>query len=172
MHLKPERCLTAQRAGKYFGVTMVTERDRPIRDHIPTGGVVFRRKNNRLETVLISVGESRRWQLPRSRIHSGETNEVTAARAVREETGPEVDQVAPIDSIDYRYSGDSRGHRCGFTKWLISIFLNSSQGAPGGTTIRSTKRAGSASTGPPGGWRLKASEVFWRRRKGSSSVWQ
>ncbi|MGJ3253474.1 MAG: NUDIX hydrolase [Elainellaceae cyanobacterium] len=86
------------------------------------GGVVFRTRNDTFDIILISVGESRRWQLPKGLIDEGETLEVTALREVKEETGTTAELLQPIDTIDYWYYGDSDGKRVRHHK-VVHFFL-------------------------------------------------
>jgi 8-oxo-dGTP pyrophosphatase MutT (NUDIX family) len=70
------------------------------------GGIVARRAlddGETVEVVLIATvkGGSRRWSLPKGHFKSRETNEQAAMREVREETGLEVEVVAPLPTIDY-----------------------------------------------------------------------
>ncbi|MGJ3247375.1 MAG: NUDIX hydrolase [Elainellaceae cyanobacterium] len=86
------------------------------------GGVVFRNRNATFDIILISVGESRRWQLPKGLIDDGETLEATALREVKEETGTTAELLQPIDAIDYWYYGDSNGERVRHHK-VVHFFL-------------------------------------------------
>jgi 8-oxo-dGTP pyrophosphatase MutT (NUDIX family) len=76
---------------------LVTKRDDAA------GGLVVSRGNGRLRVVLIAVDRdaSRRWSLPKGHFKKRESSEQTAVREVREETGLEVEIVAPLTTIDY-----------------------------------------------------------------------
>ena len=67
------------------------------------GGIVARRENGSVEIVLIATlkGSTHRWSLPKGHFKSRETNEQAAMREVREETGLDVEVVAPLPTIDY-----------------------------------------------------------------------
>ena len=65
------------------------------------GGIVYRIQQQKVQVVLISVGHSHRWQLPKGRVDPGEAIEDTALREVREETGISAEILASINKIDY-----------------------------------------------------------------------
>jgi 8-oxo-dGTP pyrophosphatase MutT (NUDIX family) len=92
------------------------------------GGVVFRGRGLRLEVALISVGDKSRWQLPKGLIDSGESPEATAVREVREETGVNVELVAPIDQVEYWYFATERGERVRFHKFVDFYLLRYTSG--------------------------------------------
>ncbi len=85
---------------------------------VSAGGVVYRQREGRLETVLCGHfitsnsgrGESDaqtedvRWSLAKGTPDAGETMEQTALREVREETGLEVEMQEPISSITYWFA--------------------------------------------------------------------
>jgi ADP-ribose pyrophosphatase YjhB (NUDIX family) len=79
------------------------------RDQISAGGVAYRKVNDKLEVVLISVGEQQRWQLPKGRVGKGESSQAAAQREVREEAGVETVLEGELDTIDYWfYAGRDR----------------------------------------------------------------
>ena len=82
------------------------------------GGVVFRRRGSKIEIALISVGDECRWQLPKGMVDQREPPEITAVREVREETGLEVEMVAPIETIEYWYFSTNRQGRVRFHKFV------------------------------------------------------
>ncbi len=82
------------------------------------GGVVFRRKDSRVDVALISVGERARWQLPKGLVDKGEQPEEAATREVREETGLETEMVNHIETIEYWYASNERGKRVRFHKFV------------------------------------------------------
>ena len=92
---------------------------------VSAGGVVYRQREGRLETVLCGHwitsnaahsrsgqgdgnGEAQtkavRWSLAKGTPDAGETMEETALREVREETGLEVEMQEPISSITYWFA--------------------------------------------------------------------
>lgn len=85
-------------------------------EQISAGGAAFRLINQDYQVAIISVGSSRRWQLPKGLIDAGETPETAALREVREEAGIETELLAPIEKIEYWYFGDLRGERVRFHK--------------------------------------------------------
>lgn len=52
-----------------------------------SGGVIFKKKNNEIEIVLIAVKNKKIWTLPKGLIDKGENSEDAAIREIREETG-------------------------------------------------------------------------------------
>jgi diadenosine hexaphosphate hydrolase (ATP-forming) len=75
---------------------------------VSAGGVVFRRKNGRTEILLIEDRYSR-WTLPKGKREKGETNEETALREIREETGVSGRILRPLTSVHYRYFHPDHG---------------------------------------------------------------
>jgi 8-oxo-dGTP pyrophosphatase MutT (NUDIX family) len=73
----------------------------PTKTQVSAGGVTYREVEGSFQVVLISVGEEGRWQLPKGTPDRGESNEQTALREVREETGLQTELVEPIDKIEY-----------------------------------------------------------------------
>jgi 8-oxo-dGTP pyrophosphatase MutT (NUDIX family) len=94
----------------------------PTRQRVSAGGVAFRQRACETEVALICVGRHKRWQLPKGTVERGESLEETALREVHEETGIETDVIAPIDTIEYRYIGRSRGRFVRYHK-QVHFFL-------------------------------------------------
>jgi 8-oxo-dGTP pyrophosphatase MutT (NUDIX family) len=90
---------------------------------ISAGGVVFRRRDSRVEVALISVGEKNRWQLPKGLVDAGEGAEAAAVREAREETGLHAELVAPVDKVEYWYYSTARGQRVRFHKFVYFYLL-------------------------------------------------
>ncbi len=68
------------------------------------GGVVWRRRDGRIEIVLIRPAKKDAWTLPKGQPKPDETLIETAARETREETGLEVEPGAPVGVISYVFS--------------------------------------------------------------------
>ena len=76
------------------------------------GGVVYRTIDDGIEVALVHRRSPRLWALPKGTPDSGETREETALRETREETGLEVEIVAPITDIRYFFvRGSTRFHK-------------------------------------------------------------
>ncbi|TMB93019.1 MAG: NUDIX hydrolase [Chloroflexi bacterium] len=75
-----------------------------VRDASAAGGVVVRGSGDSLEVVVAGRESDRTWVFPKGTPDRGETIEETAAREVREETGLEIEIVAPIGVIDYWFA--------------------------------------------------------------------
>src|ERR1044071_5937172 len=87
------------------------------------GGVVYRRKGETVEIVIISVGAQNRWQLPKGLIDKGETSAEAALREVREETGIEAEIVELIDKVEYWYYSKGSSKRIRFHKYVHFYLL-------------------------------------------------
>jgi len=96
---------------------------------VSAGGVVFRRRGERIEVALISVGERARWQLPKGLVGRGETPEETALREVREETGLEAELIAPLEKIEYWYFANERGARVRYHKFVHFFLMRYTSGS-------------------------------------------
>ena len=85
-------------------------------EQVSAGGAAFRLANQNYEVAIISVGASRRWQLPKGLIDAGESAETAALREVCEEAGIETELLAPVEKIEYWYVGEQPGERVRFHK--------------------------------------------------------
>lgn len=85
--------------------------------------MVYRRKGETVEIVIISVGEQSRWQLPKGLIDKGETSAEAALREVREEAGIEAEVVELIDKVEYWYYSKGSGKRIRFHKYVYFYLL-------------------------------------------------
>jgi len=95
---------------------------------ISAGGVVYRKKGDEVEIVIISVGEQNRWQLPKGLIDKGEASAEAALREVREEAGIEAKIVSLIDKIEYWYYSKASSKRVRFHKYVYFYLLKYSAG--------------------------------------------
>jgi 8-oxo-dGTP pyrophosphatase MutT (NUDIX family) len=75
-----------------------------IRTANAAGGVVVRGSGDSLEVVIAGRDSDRTWVFPKGTPDGVETIEETALREVREESGLEVEIVAPIGVIDYWFA--------------------------------------------------------------------
>ena len=95
---------------------------------VSAGGVAFRTNGDQTEIALISVGEDRRWQLPKGLVNRDEQPETAALREVREEAGITTDVVEPLDTIEYWYVSTNRGQRVRFHKFVHFYLLRYKSG--------------------------------------------
>jgi 8-oxo-dGTP pyrophosphatase MutT (NUDIX family) len=100
------------------------------RDQISAGGVAYRKVNDTLEVVLISVGEQQRWQLPKGRVDKGESTEAAAQREVREEAGVETELEGELDTIDYWFYVGRDARRIRIHKYVHFYLLRYLSGDP------------------------------------------
>ena len=91
---------------------------------VSAGGVPFRRRGESDEVAIVSVGDRRRWQLPKGIVDPGETPETAAVREAREEAGVDTELLAPIETIEYWYQGNERGERVRFHKFVHFFLLD------------------------------------------------
>lgn len=87
-------------------------------DQVSAGGVAFRWRDAELETVIVSVKPSLRWQLPKGIVDPGESPEETAVREVREEAGIATELIALIETIEYWYRAVRYGKPIRFHKFV------------------------------------------------------
>jgi 8-oxo-dGTP diphosphatase len=71
---------------------------------ISSGGVIFRRTDERIEVALIAVKGGKVWCLPKGLVEKGENIARTAHREVKEETGLDGRIIEKIDQIKYFYA--------------------------------------------------------------------
>jgi 8-oxo-dGTP diphosphatase len=97
-------------------------------EQVSSGGVAFRRNGKQLQVALISVGEARRWQLPKGTVEKNESHESAAVREVREETGIQTEVVSLIDRIEYWFFSTSAGNRRRHHKFVYFYLLRALSG--------------------------------------------
>jgi len=83
----------------------------PVRNAVSAGGVVYRRRGNRVEMVLVARPAQGLWVLPKGTPEPGETIEQTAVREVGEETGLRVAIAGRIGTTRYWYAIPDQGVR-------------------------------------------------------------
>jgi 8-oxo-dGTP pyrophosphatase MutT (NUDIX family) len=88
----------------------------PVREQVSAGGVVFRRDGERVDVVIVAVGNNNRWQLPKGLIDKDEKPEIAAVREAREEGGVDSEVVGHIETVEYWYAGLDSGERVRFHK--------------------------------------------------------
>lgn len=81
------------------GIAMSSRRRRVWQ--VSAGGVVYRRRNGRLDVLLCGRSADGVWGLPKGAPEPGESIEEAARREVAEETGIQVDIEAKIGTIEY-----------------------------------------------------------------------
>jgi 8-oxo-dGTP pyrophosphatase MutT (NUDIX family) len=80
---------------------------RPVIDEVvretTSGGVVFRRKEGKVEILLIQDAKNR-WTIPKGHVEPGEEPKATAEREIREETGLQDMRVHSwLGKVNFRY---------------------------------------------------------------------
>jgi 8-oxo-dGTP pyrophosphatase MutT (NUDIX family) len=100
----------------------------PTKLQVSAGGVAFRKRAGRIEVAIISVGDDRRWQLPKGLVDEGESTEEAAIREVREEAGIETELVDLIGKIEYWYYSTESGERVRYHKLVYFYLLHYKSG--------------------------------------------
>ena len=94
-----------------------------MREQVSAGGVVFRRSDDGVQVVLISVGPLGRWQLPNGLVEPGEQPQTAALREVREETGLAAELVEPLETIEYWFLAGPADQRVRYHKYVHFFLL-------------------------------------------------
>jgi len=84
------------------------------------GGVLYKQEGDKLKVCLIAKKGGAVWALPKGRVQSGETWEMTATREVLEETGHLATIAERIDQIEYYFYW--RDNRTLYYK-MVTFFL-------------------------------------------------
>ena len=84
------------------------------------GGVIFKKDNNSLQIILISVRNGQSWCLPKGIVNKGETIEEAALREVNEETGLTGRIIDNLGCITYWYYIKEENIKC---KKTVYFFL-------------------------------------------------
>jgi 8-oxo-dGTP pyrophosphatase MutT (NUDIX family) len=100
----------------------------PTKLQISAGGVAFRKRGQRIEVALISVGDENRWQLPKGIVDKGEATEAAARREVREEAGIDAEMIERIDRVEYWYFSKEQGLRVRYHKFVYFFLLRYKSG--------------------------------------------
>lgn len=76
------------------------------------GGVIFKKNDNSLQVILISVRNGHAWCLPKGIVNKGETTEEAALREVSEETGLTGRIIDKLGDINYWYYIKEENIKC------------------------------------------------------------
>jgi 8-oxo-dGTP pyrophosphatase MutT (NUDIX family) len=75
-----------------------------VRREVSAGGLIWRRRENQLEVVLVRPAGKQTWVLPKGHLEPGEGVIDAAAREATEESGLEVVAGEPLGEVSYVYS--------------------------------------------------------------------
>jgi 8-oxo-dGTP pyrophosphatase MutT (NUDIX family) len=79
-----------------------------IRREISAGGLIWRRRDGRVEVVLVRPAGKTTWVLPKGHVEPGEGALEAALREASEESGLEVAAGDPLGDVSYVYSWRDR----------------------------------------------------------------
>jgi 8-oxo-dGTP pyrophosphatase MutT (NUDIX family) len=93
------------------GIKELVHKRRPVISEVvretTSGGVVYRKKNDKVEILLIKDAKDR-WTIPKGHVEPGEEPGATAEREIREETGlQDMEVLSWLGKVNFRYR---RGH--------------------------------------------------------------
>lgn len=83
-----------------------------IKTEVSSGGVIFRKRGDKIEVALVAVKDGKVWCLPKGLIEKGEDERQTAVREVMEETGLTGKIIDKIGDISYWYFIKEENARC------------------------------------------------------------
>lgn len=83
-----------------------------IKIEVSSGGVIFRKRDDRIEVALVAVKDGKVWCLPKGLIEKGEDERQTAVREVMEETGLTGRIIDKIGDISYWYFIKEENVKC------------------------------------------------------------
>ena len=76
------------------------------------GGVIFKKNENSVQIILVSVRNGQAWCLPKGIVDKGETTEEAALREVSEETGLTGRIIDKLGDINYWYYIKEENIKC------------------------------------------------------------
>lgn len=93
------------------GIKELVHKRRPVISEVvretTSGGVVYRKKDDKVEILLIKDAKDR-WTIPKGHVELGEEPGATAEREIREETGlQDMEVLSWLGKVNFRYR---RGH--------------------------------------------------------------
>lgn len=93
------------------GIKELVTKRRPVISEVvretTSGGVVYRKNNDKVEILLIKDAKDR-WTIPKGHVEPGEEPGATAEREIREETGlQDMEVLSWLGKVNFRYR---RGH--------------------------------------------------------------
>jgi 8-oxo-dGTP pyrophosphatase MutT (NUDIX family) len=75
-----------------------------VRREVSAGGLIWRRREGKVEVVLVRPASKQTWVLPKGHLEPGEGAIEAAAREATEESGLEVVAGDPLGEVSYVYS--------------------------------------------------------------------
>ena len=83
-----------------------------LKTQVSSGGVIFKRYDNRADVALIAVKNGSVWGLPKGAINEGESPENAAIREVLEETGLQGKILDKLGEITYWFHIRAENAKC------------------------------------------------------------